>query len=47
VYLVDKPGAVQSTVIAGQLAPSSMYEKRFELQTANSVLGGIFTRAST
>jgi predicted Zn-dependent peptidase len=43
VFLVDKPGAVQSTVLAGQLAPSSKYEKRFELQSANSVLGGVFT----
>jgi len=43
VYLVDKPGAVQSTLLAGQLAPSSRSPQRFELQTANAVLGGIFT----
>jgi predicted Zn-dependent peptidase len=43
VFLVDKPGAIQTLLIAGQLAPSSMDEKRFELETANAVFGGTFT----
>src|SRR6185295_6979759 len=35
--------AIQTLIIAGQLAPSSNDEKRFELETANAVFGGTFT----
>jgi zinc protease len=43
IYLVDKPGAVQSLIVAGQLLPfpDSKVEKDIELM--NAVIGGSFT----
>lgn len=43
VYLLDRPGAQQSTILVGQLMPSSRAPDRIELNTANTVLGGTFT----
>jgi predicted Zn-dependent peptidase len=43
VYLLDRPGAEQSTILAGQLMPSSRATDRLELNTANDVIGGTFT----
>ncbi len=43
VYLLDRPGAQQSTILVGQLMPSSRAPDRLELNTANAVLGGTFT----
>jgi predicted Zn-dependent peptidase len=43
VYLLDRPGAQQSTVLVGQLMPSSRALDRVELNTANAVVGGTFT----
>jgi predicted Zn-dependent peptidase len=43
VYLLDRPGAPQTSILAGQLMPSSLAPDRFELNTANDVLGGTFT----
>jgi predicted Zn-dependent peptidase len=43
VYLVDKPGAVQSNILVGQVAPSSSAPNRLEMDTMNAVLGGTFT----
>jgi len=43
VYLVDQPGAQQSTIIAGVLAPSVKAPNHLELYTADSILGGTFT----
>jgi zinc protease len=43
VYLLDRPGAPQTTILAGQLLPSSLAPDRLELNTANDVLGGSFT----
>jgi predicted Zn-dependent peptidase len=43
VYLLDRPGAQQTTLLVGQLMPSSRAEDRLELNTANAVLGGTFT----
>ncbi|HVF35159.1 MAG TPA: pitrilysin family protein, partial [Candidatus Saccharimonadia bacterium] len=43
VYLVDQPGAQQSTIIAGVLAPSPKAPNHLELNTADSILGGTFT----
>jgi predicted Zn-dependent peptidase len=43
VYLLDRPGAQQSTILVGQLMPSSRAADRLELNTANTVLGGTFT----
>jgi predicted Zn-dependent peptidase len=43
VYLLDRPGAPQTSILAGQLLPSSFAPDRIELNTANEVLGGTFT----
>jgi len=43
VYLLDRPGAQQSTILVGQVMPSSQAADRLELNTANAVLGGTFT----
>jgi len=43
VYLLDRPGAPQTSILAGQLLPSSFAPDRIELNTANDVLGGTFT----
>jgi len=43
VFLLDRPGAIQSTLMVGQLVPSSTAPDRLELNTANDVLGGTFT----
>jgi predicted Zn-dependent peptidase len=43
VYLVDKPGAVQSNILVGLVAPSSTAPNRLEMDTMNAVLGGTFT----
>jgi zinc protease len=43
VYLLDRPGAEQTTLLVGQLMPSSRAEDRIELNTANAVVGGTFT----
>jgi zinc protease len=43
VYLVDKPGAAQSQVIAALLAPSSKAPNFIEIGTMNGVFGGSFT----
>ena len=43
VYLLDRPGAPQTSILAGQLMPSSFAPDRIELNTANEVLGGTFT----
>ncbi|MBL0040196.1 MAG: insulinase family protein [Xanthomonadales bacterium] len=43
VFLIDKPNAEQSVILAGQLIPSSKAADRQVMQTANSVFGGEFT----
>ena len=43
VYLLDRPGAPQTSILAGQLMPSSLAPDRIELNTANDALGGTFT----
>jgi predicted Zn-dependent peptidase len=43
VFLLDRPGAQQTTILAGQLMPSSAAADRIELNTANDVIGGTFT----
>ncbi len=42
-FLLDRPGAQQTTILAGQLMPSSRAADRIELNSANDVLGGTFT----
>ena len=43
VYLLDKPDAIQTTILAGVLMPSSLAPDRLELETMNNVLGGTFS----
>jgi len=43
VFLVDKPGAIQSNILVGITAPSSEAPNRLELDTMNDVIGGTFT----
>lgn len=43
VFLVDKPGAVQSNILVGQVLASSRAPHRLEMDTMNNVLGGTFT----
>jgi len=43
VYLVDKPGAQQSLILAGVLAPSTKAKNDIEIQTMNGAFGGTFT----
>ncbi|WP_372017393.1 M16 family metallopeptidase [Pseudoxanthomonas sp. 10H] len=43
VYLVDQPGAVQATILAGQVVPSTKDAGAIRFDFANSVLGGEFT----
>ncbi|HET7845483.1 MAG TPA: pitrilysin family protein [Xanthomonadales bacterium] len=42
VYLVDKPEAQQTTIIAGALAPPQVVPNELEIGTMNDVLGGSF-----
>ena len=41
-YLIDKPGAEHSVVIAGTVAPPPSAETEIALETMNNVLGGTF-----
>ena len=43
VYLVDQPGAQQSLILAGVLAPSTKAKNDIEIQTMNGAFGGTFT----
>jgi zinc protease len=43
VYLVDRPGAQQSLILAGSLAPSTEAANYLEIQTMNGAFGGTFT----
>ncbi|MGZ5467827.1 MAG: M16 family metallopeptidase [Candidatus Aminicenantales bacterium] len=42
VYIIDKPGAPQSMVIAGEPAPSSADPEAIAIETMNDILGGDF-----
>ena len=42
-YLIDRPDAVQSSILAGLVAPSSAAPNAIEMDTMNDVLGGTFT----
>ncbi len=42
-YVLDQPGAVQATVLAGLVVPSSLDGAALRLDIANSILGGQFT----
>jgi predicted Zn-dependent peptidase len=43
VILVDQPGAVQATILVGDLVPSTMDPKSLDLDMANGILGGEFS----
>jgi zinc protease len=43
VFLLDRPDAIQTTIMVGQLMPSSRADDRLELNTANALLGGLFS----
>ncbi|MDP6457448.1 MAG: pitrilysin family protein [Candidatus Marinimicrobia bacterium] len=43
VYLMDKPGAIQSIIIAGHLAPPTNNPDEIRIETMNTILGGAFT----
>jgi zinc protease len=43
VYLIDRPGSLQSVVIAGHIAPPKATPKEVTIQTMNGVLGGDFS----
>lgn len=43
VFLIDKPGAPQSLILAGHLAPPSGAENNLAIETMNAGLGGEFT----
>jgi zinc protease len=42
VYLVDKPGAIQSVILAGVLAPPKSNPDELSIESMNTVLGGAF-----
>jgi zinc protease len=42
IYLVDKPGAIQSVLLAASLAPPKKDPDEIALETMNEVLGGAF-----
>ena len=43
VFLIDKPGAVQSLIIAGQLMPGMRTPDEIDIDLMNRVIGGSFT----
>ena len=43
IFLIDKPGSVQSILIAGHLAPPTSNPDEIAIETMNTVLGGSFT----
>jgi zinc protease len=42
VYLIDKPGALQSVILAGVLAPPKSNPDELSIESMNTVLGGAF-----
>ena len=43
VFLMDKPGALQSLILAGGVAPSTKAPNNLEIQTMNGAFGGSFS----
>jgi len=43
VYLIDRPGSLQSLIIAGNVAPPKANPKEVAIETMNGVLGGDFS----
>ncbi|MEW6733560.1 MAG: pitrilysin family protein [Acidobacteriota bacterium] len=43
VYVVDKPGSIQSIILAGHIAPPTANPNEVAIETMNNILGGLFT----
>ena len=43
VYIIDKPGAPQSLILAGHIAPPTGVENNIDITSMNDVIGGAFT----
>ncbi len=43
VFLIDRPGSLQSVILAGEVAPSTEAKNNLEIGTMNSAFGGTFT----
>ncbi len=43
VYLIDKPGSIQSIIFAGHVAPPKANPNEIAIETMNNILGGTFT----
>jgi zinc protease len=43
VYLIDRPGAQQSLILAGSLAPPTQAPNNLDIETMNGAFGGTFT----
>jgi zinc protease len=43
VYLIDRPGSIQSIIFAGELAPPKNNPQEIAIETMNNILGGTFT----
>lgn len=43
IYLMDRPGAEQSVIITGSVAPPKNDEQDIPISTVNAILGGMFT----
>jgi zinc protease len=43
VFIIDKPGAPQSLILAGHIAPPTGVENNIDIQTMNDIIGGSFT----
>jgi len=43
IVLIDKPGSIQSVIRVGQLVPSGLDPRDFDIEAMNDVLGGSFT----
>ena len=42
IYIIDRPGAIQSTILVGHLAPPKANPQEIAIETMNNVLGGLF-----
>ena len=43
VYLIDRPGSIQSLIFAGHVAPPKSDPQEIAIETMNTILGGSFT----
>jgi len=43
VYIIDRPGAQQSVIVAGHIAPPKANSEELAIETMNFILGGTFT----